>query len=197
MRRMLALFAAATLALALAAPAAATRGQAAHAVPFQMQTAGLDRPLEMAPGVPPDLDRSTFGGRCSQPSDWVTTIDSTGVARHLGAVSVLNSHCTQFDFRSAPPMPGTFEDGRMTVTAANGDELWVEYSGSFLFWPGDRPDAGTSEIVMDQMTIVGGTGRFVHASGSLHGTALDEFGTGADNGEFSGWILYSASDRAG
>jgi len=196
MRRMFAVLAAAILAFALAAPAAATSGQTPHAVPFHMQVTGVDRPLEMAPGTPPFLDRSTFGGRCTVPSDWVTTVDSTGTAEHMGTISVVNSHCTRFDFLSAPPMPGVFGDGRMTITAANGDQLWVEYSGSFQFWPSDRPDAGTSYIAMDQMTIVGGTGRFVDASGSLLGNAVDEFGTGADVGQFSGWILYSASNRA-
>ena len=85
----------------------------------------------------------------------------------------------------------------MVVTAANGDELWVRYSGFFDFFPAaDRPDAGTSLLTYDPMTVLGGTGRFADATGSLTGSAADAFGTGGTTAQFDGWIAYDASGRS-
>ncbi len=92
--------------------------------------AAADEPLEMSPGSP--FVRDTFGARCSLASNWVTTINSAGTAAHLGRVSVTQSHCTIINVFAPPPMPATFGDGEMVITAANGDELWLAYSGSFL-----------------------------------------------------------------
>jgi hypothetical protein len=146
----------------------------------------------MAPGFP--LERSTFEGRCSVPSDWVTTIDSVGTAAHLGKVSMTQSHCTQIDITS-PLNPAVIMDGRVTVVAPNGDELWMTYTGSFIFTPTTGPDVGISNITY-AMTIVGGTGRFAHASGSADGTAVDYFPDGPNTADFSGVIWYDASDRS-
>lgn len=196
MRRLFAVLAAMALALVVVTPAAATRGVPTQQVPFHLQMSGVDRPLQMAPGVIPFLDRSTFGGRCSIPSDWITTIDGTGVAEHLGRLSAVSSHCTRFDFFSPPPGLSQFGDGRMVLTAANGDELWITYSGSFLFYPGATPDVGLSVVTFSTMTIVGGTGRFVDAGGSLTGSAVDNFPAGPNIVTLSGTIMYDASARA-
>jgi len=179
-----------------AAPAAATRGQPDQRLPFQLHLVGHDRPLDMAPGMPPFLDRSTFGGRCTLPSDWVTTIDSAGTAAHLGRVSVVQSHCTRFDFLAAPPQDATFADGLMVVTAANGDQLWIEYAGSFLFYPGATPEVGVSRISYSSVAIVGGTGRFKGASGTMVGSAVDDFPLGANIAVLRGTIVYDASNQA-
>src|SRR5512146_2250874 len=50
MRRLCSVLAAMALLLAVATPAAATRGQPTLAVPFHLQMTGVDRPLQMAPG---------------------------------------------------------------------------------------------------------------------------------------------------
>ena len=159
-----------------------------------MHLSGVDRPLDMAPGAPPFLERSTFGGRCSRAVDWVTTIDSNGTATHLGRVSVLQSHCTRFDFLASPPMPADFTDGRMVVTAANGDELWIRYSGTFLFYPGATVEEGQSDISYGSMTIAGGTGRFEGASGTITGSAIDNWPAGPHVADFHGRIEYDASN---
>jgi hypothetical protein len=190
-RLILALSAVAALTFALAAPAAATQGQR---VPFRMHAVGADRPLNMSPGFP--FVRDTFAGRCSVPSDWVTTIDLQGTAEHLGRVSAVTSHCTQFDIFTTPN-PGVFQDGEMVIRAANGDELWLEYTGSFLFTPGDSPEVGVSEISFSTITIVGGTGRFEGATGSLTGHAIDNFPAGPNTATFAGWIVYDPSVQAG
>lgn len=48
-----------------------------------------------------------------------TATDATGKATHIGRVSLLSSHC--------PDEPGYVLDGRSTVAAANGDELYGVY----------------------------------------------------------------------
>lgn len=189
-RLVLALSAVTALTFALAAPAVATQGQ--H-VPFQMHLVGVDQPLNMSAGFP--VVRDTFAGRCSVPSDWVTTIDSSGTAAHLGSVSVLQSHCTQIDIFTTPN-PATVVDGRMTISAADGDELWLTYSGGFIFTPTTAVDVGISDITYTSMTIIGGTGRFDGATGALTGTAVDNFPAGPHTASFTGWIVYDPSVQA-
>jgi hypothetical protein len=186
-RTILALLAAVPLVLAVASPVSAHHDRG---VPFRMHVAGVDQPLNMAPGIPPDLTPDLFAGRCSVPSTWVTTIDSAGRATHLGKVSVTQSHCTQFDFLATPPVLAPFGDGRMVITAADGDQLWLRYRGSFLFYPGATPDVGVSKITYSSMTIVGGTGRFRHATGWMVGTAVDNFPAGPNTADFHGRIVY-------
>lgn len=50
----------------------------------------------------------------------------------------------------------------MTLVAANGDQVWIEYSGSA---PSPGPDKKVIVVDLD-FTIVGGTGRFTDASGA-------------------------------
>lgn len=66
-----------------------------------------------------------------------------GEATHLGRVSVAWSHC--------PAEPEYIMDGRMILTAANGDQLFGIY---------DHDD-------LSSVTVTGGTGRFSGATGSL------------------------------
>lgn len=185
--RFLALLTVLPLALVFAAPAAATQAQP---VPFAMHIVGVDQPLNMSSGFP--FVRDLFGGRCSIPSDWVVAVKSGGTATHLGRVAVENSHCTQIDIFTTPN-PGTFQDGRMVITAADGDQLWIAYSGSFVFTPGATPDVGVSDIAISTMTVRGGTGRFEGATGSLTGHIIDNFPAGPSTGDFHGTIVYDPS----
>lgn len=189
-RVILALSAVLALGLAFAAPAAATQGQ--H-VPFKMHVVGADLPSNMSPGFP--FVRDTFGGRCSVPSDWVLGVELKGTAAHLGRVSVTAEHCTQIDIFTVPN-PGSFRDGEMTITAANGDELWLEYAGHFVFTPAGAPDVGVSQIAFTTVTVTGGTGRFEGATGSLTGRSVDNFPAGPHTADFGGWIVYDASARS-
>ena len=188
--RILASLAAVPLLLAFAAPAGATQGRA---VPFAMHVVGVDRPLNMSPGFP--FVRDLFDSRCTVASDWVTTMDTHGVAAHLGSVTVVQSHCTRIDIFTTPN-PAVFGDGQMTITAANGDKLRLVYSGSFVFTPGDSPDVGVSAITYSTMTVVGGTGRFAGASGTISGHAVDHFPAGPNTADFSGAIVYDPSVQA-
>lgn len=78
----------------------------------------------------------------------VTTVSDTwGTLGHLGRVTAHWSHC--------PPvvLPG-YTNGHVEIVAANGDRLIGAY---------DDPD-GDSPFTIP---IVGGTGRFAHATGTL------------------------------
>lgn len=72
----------------------------------------------------------------------------SGTISHLGRTTVVQSHC--FD-----PLTGEYTAGVMTLTAANGDQLFATYAG-------ERSPEGQPEV---QFTIAGGTGRFDGASG--------------------------------
>jgi len=121
----------------------------------------------------------TFDGRCSKPSQMLTSMAGTGNVSHLGRVSWTSQHCTQL-------FAGTFGDADLVITAANGDRLYGTYSGWFT------GDTSFAEV----MTILGGTGRFAGAKGivseegSFDPVTLDLEIRG------QGWISYDASQPA-
>ena len=98
------------------------------------------------------------------PIDLVTVSDGQGTFTHLGKTTMRAHHCT-------PPFVDFAEFGEMILTAANGDEVWIEYN---LFAP--FPGPGTTVIHgTGDFEIVGGTGRFADATG---GQPLDaDWGT--------------------
>jgi hypothetical protein len=81
-----------------------------------------------------------------------TNVDATGNATHMGRVVAHWSHC--------PAEPGYVLDGRITVVAANGDELHGIYDY-------DPPGGG----VVLSIYFEGGTGRFAEASGVVTATS--------------------------
>jgi hypothetical protein len=107
-------------------------------VPFKAYATGIS-------GPPP-----------SGPPPWGMDVFGSGVATHMGLVTVYQHHLvvptkdqTVFDFY----------DGTFDWTAANGDELMGTYSGSLKLNP-----AGYFEI-HGLFVIHGGTGRFQDATG--------------------------------
>jgi hypothetical protein len=132
---------AAALVLVLAAPAAAD----SSGRPFKGWAAGEAQfnPVSVAvcpPGGP------LFGGLRTEGY-------ATGRSTHLGPTTFVSLHCT--------PSGDAITGGVLTLTAANGDEVWIEYSGSAPF-----PGPGTTTIVVTlTFDIVGGTGRFAGATG--------------------------------
>jgi hypothetical protein len=161
-------------ALATGADAAAGRANEVPGdVPFRATGTYQITAVEYA-GVP-SVDRSTFGGRCSVPSDWVASGILTGTAAHLGNVTGTFGNCSQVTWMQTEggpvPVASTYGDGQATLVAANGDVLTATYGdgvGTF------GPSGGTLE---DRITFVGGTGRFEGATGEAveHGliTTLD------------------------
>jgi hypothetical protein len=97
-------------------------------------------------------------------------IDYTGEATHLGRF-------TREEHLLLNP-DGSFT-GTIVFTAANGDELWLDFEGAFTS-PTDA--AGT-------YTFTGGTGRFQNATGTATFTAYTPDGVNV-TAEFEGTIRY-------
>ena len=93
-----------------------------------------------------------------------TDSSAVGCVSHLGRTVMSSRHPT--------PTGDTITGGNMKLVAASGAEVWITYSGYAPF-----PVLGIpSTIVVDtDFTIVGGTGRFAHASGGGESTAYIEF----------------------
>lgn len=148
-------------------------------------TAGITG-FQPAPGYPGG--RSTFGGRCSVPSDYVIRFEGAGHFTHLGAVDLLFEHCSQVDFSTGNV---TYGDGVLAYTAANGDELRGTYGNGT-----GAPISETETGWQDSFLITGGTGRFAGASGG----GVDEGWTHNESGfteyEAEGVIVYRASSRS-
>lgn len=112
-------------------------------------TGGTDRPFKTTlagsvhweyPGVSPS--------NCAT----VTTLtDAVGQVTHMGRVAASWSHC--------PDEPGNTADGRLTLTAPNGDRLHGRY---------DYDPASESNDI--PIAFTGGTGRFAGASGAVVAT---------------------------
>ena len=79
-------------------------------------------------------------------------ISGTGHATHLGHVTLVSHDCinpinqTEFSFSST----------QLVLTAANGDQVFATYSGTFTI-------QGPVGAIAGGYQIVGGTGRFSHA----------------------------------
>jgi hypothetical protein len=159
--------------LATAVPAAA--GSAVER-PIREDLVGSTVGMVFSPTFP---EGDTFGGRCSQPSQWISTSSGSGVVSHMGQVSWTTEHCFQL-------FAGTFGDAELVVTAANGDSFYGTYGGVMT---GETTFAET-------MIITGGTGRFTNASGVVAETGWFDPDTGYMEVSGKGWISYDPSDRA-
>lgn len=126
-----------------------------------------------------------------------------GHATHLGAFSGIGSTCLTGVIQPDPDPPfvpagpppyftADFTNPLWTLTASNGDELWLV---------GDQAVAvisltDNSLSARGTHRIVGGTGRFAGATGEARVGAVNEDGQGPDDFAGTGWIRFRASDRA-
>jgi len=90
------------------------------------------------------------------PLGFTEEIWATGQATHLGSFTVSATHCELF----TGPASGISYDGEMTLTAANGDQVFGTYQTTWAFADGKATVSGG-------LQVNGGTGRFLHASGML------------------------------
>lgn len=105
---------------------------------------------------------------------------AVGDVSHLGETTLTSSHCT--------PDPGVsfIPGGRMTLEAANGDEVYIEYEADAPF-----PGPGTDVIVATiEFEIVDGTGRFEGATGGGDMTAYITFEGFADFEWAASWYWH-------
>jgi hypothetical protein len=108
--------------------------------------AGSDRPFK---ATLTGAAHWEFPGTSPSNCALVTTLtEPTGQATHMGRVETFWSHC--------PAEPDYVNDGRIRFVAANGDELYGTYDYD--------PNSESNDI---PITLTGGTGSFVDASGAI------------------------------
>jgi hypothetical protein len=108
-----------------------------------------------------------------------------GQFRHLGLTQVHFTHCTWLNLATGA---GRTDVGEMTLTAANGDTLFLHYQATFQMDP--WPAFVTSTVRTFSWTLVGGTGRFEHATGSGGGNGFGVMASGSSTYWLSGSISY-------
>lgn len=187
----LAVLASLALVLAAVSPALATTGQPMRTVPIAGHIEDVAWQSQVPDGFP--FARDTFGGRCSPAANWVLSYKGTGTVSHLGSVGERGSHCTRIDFET---LTGDVGEAQWFLEAANGDVLELSFTGTFAI------DLAKGEVVgLLDWWVVGGTGRFAHATGGgdARVTApLMPIGTPSPEViDFRGAITYAASDCAG
>lgn len=101
-------------------------------------------------------------------------VTSSSTATHLGLCTTVGR--VNYTPANDPEHPGRLlSSGSGTITAANGDTLQIEFSGVL-----DPPSPGSiTAIDKPVFQFVGGTGRFVGASGSANGVVVVNLLTGA------------------
>lgn len=152
------------LLVALAAMPMALAG-GTHERPFQEDLTGYS--------MPPITDAALVEGRCGEGALWISTMAGTGTITHLGRVTWEAEHCFFADF--------TFGEAELTITAANGDQLFGTYAGSM-----------TGETTwVDTMIILDGTGRFDGATGEVAESGWYDPDTGYVEIIGEGWIAYT------
>lgn len=132
------------------------------------------------------------GGRCVPPFFNTVNItpgavSSTGTS-NISTFTSLQSHCIS----SAPPTP--LSDGRFTYTFEGGDTIFGTYTGNVV----NSATPGTFTAT-ENLTITGGTGRFVGATGTIdsNGTLVFANGFGTFQGTLSGGITATTATASG
>ena len=101
-------------------------------------------------------DGSEFGLPTSpSPTGLWTNSFAAGNVSHLGRVTMESHHPT--------PVDEFIKDGHMTLVAANGDKVFMDYDGTAPFGPSWV--VGTVIVCDIDFSITGGTGRFADATG--------------------------------
>lgn len=114
-------------------------------------TAGADPTARPFKGTATGLVNFEPAPEC--PVGLKTVTDAQGTFSHLGRTTLHAEHCT--------PTGDIITDGTMTLVAANGDQLQIEYNGLSPF----PVPPGTVIHITGDFRITGGTGRFADATG--------------------------------
>lgn len=117
----------------------------------------------------------------------IATIDSIGYGEATQLGRFAYELLATVDFRFPPPQ----SEGFMTLTAANGDTLCAEIEGTST-----PVIPGLVVSVIEEATIVGGTGRFAGASGSFLIERLVYQDTRLTTGTFEGVVSIPGNRQA-
>lgn len=143
-----------------------------------------------APATPPVLrvwqvssGEGQIIGWCDQAAGVVrVSAPGAGTATHIGHFEALQAHCIDF-------ATGAVTAGVATLTAANGDEIHFTYAGQVVPW--------IEPLTADLFYVAtSGTGRFASGAGEMEIRVVHPTPT-TWTSRGTGWISYSASDRAG
>lgn len=160
------------VALAVAGPVTANHGNSDQMVPFRAAITTYDSP-------------ESYGPPSCEGGEWDFSTSGWGVVTHLGRVEWEQTHCTHMDFDAGL---GWVEDGLGTMTAANGDILYVSYDVTFTF------DEQYSYLTIQSWEVTGGTGRFAGATGGGTGVGLGDYAVAfVTVSQWAGSIAYDAA----
>lgn len=132
---------------------------------------------------------------------WVIGFTAQGHATHLGRFRASAEHCSDvvFDPTTMAPVSAVYGDGEFEIVAANGDQMFGTYGSYGVDGDGvaDTIAPGVADF-HDRVSLAGGTGRFVNATGVLQEDGLFDVATGAITyWTMHGEIRYAAADRSG
>jgi len=139
-------------------------------------------------------------GRCSEPLPeglsylWLTQLSGTAESTHLGKGPVEGTICI-YGYLTSPetPPPGNgtplgWQDGRIELSAANGDRLMLTARSTGVTAPPGTPGF---KFVEEVRFMNGGSGRFRFATGEATGY-VDPVTSSA---VYDGWIRYGRTLR--
>lgn len=118
---------------------------------------------------------------------WSFSGEGPGRFAHLGRVWFEIDHCSMM----TGPTSGMFSGGTVTLTAANGDQLYLSEEGTFELVVG--PQGPVTSLVELTWEITGGTGRFTDAEGEGTSSPVGDLVAGTTSATWTGWIRYDAS----
>jgi hypothetical protein len=156
--------------------------------PTTAALARIDRPVPLH-GSATTADSMLEPVDCPEGSGWRYAATGEGRFSHLGSVDVELTHCS----RMTSELTGEFGSGTTILTAANGDVLTLSQSGTFTLSFG--PDGFYSYVDL-QWEVIGGTGRFLDATGSGTATAVGDLLAETTTADYDGTIVYAASNRS-
>ena len=110
-------------------------------------------------------------------------ISGTGHATHLGHVTLVSHDCINPINQTGTEL--SFSSTQLVLTAANGDQIFATYSGTFTI-------QGPVGAIAGGYQIVGGTGRFSHATGAGTVQGVEDVTASPSKGQIqlSGTISY-------
>jgi hypothetical protein len=111
----------------------------------------------------------------------VGDISGTGVATHLGKVTLVSRDCINPANETGTAF--SFISDELVITVANGDQIRATYSGTLTF-------EGAVGVITGGYQIDGGTGRYLQASGAGSVQGVEDLSTGKGNVRLTGTISY-------
>jgi hypothetical protein len=108
-------------------------------------------------------------------------ISGRGQASHMGNVTVTSTDCVNPTDTTGTTL--AFGSKTVVITAANGDEIFAEYGGTFTI-------QGEVGAIIGGYHIIGGTGRFSGASGDGALQGVEDVITKKGQIQLNGTLIY-------